>query len=62
MRTVLLASLRTHTRRYVAATIAVVIGVAFVVVTNSLASATRNGLLAGLDAAVPQAPTSWSPT
>ena len=36
MRTVLLASLRTHTRRYVAATVAVVIGVAFVVVTNAL--------------------------
>ena len=54
MRTVLLASLRTHTRRYVAAAVAVVIGVAFVVVTDALASATRNGLLAGLDAAVPR--------
>ena len=49
MRTVLLASLRTHTRRYVAAAVAVVIGVAFVVVTNALSSATRNGLVAGID-------------
>ena len=35
MRTVLLASLRTHTRRYVAAAVAVVIGVAFIVVTDA---------------------------
>ncbi len=49
MRTVLLASLRTHTRRYVAAAVAVVIGVAFVVVTSALSSATRNGLVAGID-------------
>lgn len=48
MRTVLLASLRTHTRRYVAAALAVVIGVAFVVVTDALASATRNGLVSGV--------------
>ena len=54
VRTVLLASLRTHTRRYVAATIAVVIGVAFVVVTNTLASATRNGLLSERRPAVPR--------
>ena len=34
MRTVLLASLRTHARRYVASVVAVVIGVSFVVVTS----------------------------
>ncbi|GAB3078620.1 FtsX-like permease family protein [Nocardioides zeae] len=44
MRTVLLASLRTHTRRYVAAVLAVAIAVAFVVVTDALASAARGGL------------------
>ncbi|WP_193606809.1 ABC transporter permease [Nocardioides lijunqiniae] len=49
MRTVLLASLRTHTRRYVAAALAVVIGVAFIIVTNALASATRNGLVSGIE-------------
>jgi putative ABC transport system permease protein len=49
VRTVLVASLRTHTRRYVAAAVAVVIGVAFVVVTSALSSATRNGLVAGID-------------
>ena len=36
MRAVLLASLRHHTRRYVAAAVAVVIGVAFVVATGML--------------------------
>lgn len=49
MRSVVLASLRTHTRRYVAAAVAVVIGVAFVVVTAALSSAVRDGLLADLD-------------
>ncbi|WP_435746029.1 FtsX-like permease family protein [Nocardioides sp. SYSU DS0663] len=49
MRTVLLASLRTHTRRYVAATVAVVVGVAFVVVTAALASSARNGMVAGVE-------------
>lgn len=44
MRTVLLASLRTHTRRYVAAVLAVAIAVAFVVVTDAIASAARGGL------------------
>ncbi|WP_104108207.1 FtsX-like permease family protein [Nocardioides sp. 616] len=44
MGTVLLASLRRNTRRYVASTIAVVIGVAFVMVTNGLSNATRDGL------------------
>ncbi|MEO9322309.1 FtsX-like permease family protein [Nocardioides sp. C4-1] len=50
MRTVLLASLRTHTRRYVSAALAVVISVAFVVVTAALSSATRDGLTAGVGA------------
>lgn len=49
MRTVLLASLRVHTRRYVAAAVAVVIGVAFIVVTSALSSAARNGLVAGVE-------------
>ncbi|NYI99428.1 putative ABC transport system permease protein [Nocardioides thalensis] len=49
MRTVLLASLRVHARRYVAALLAVAIGVAFVVVTAALSSAARDGLVAGLD-------------
>ncbi|MDT0200519.1 FtsX-like permease family protein [Nocardioides sp. AE5] len=50
MRTVLVASLRRNTRRYVAAVVAVVIGVAFIVTTNALASAARNGMVSGLDA------------
>lgn len=48
MRTVVLASLRTHARRYVAAAVAVVIGVAFVVVTSALSAATKDGLVAGV--------------
>lgn len=48
MRTVLRASLRTHTRRYVSAAVAVVIGVAFIVVTSLLSDATRAGLVAGV--------------
>jgi putative ABC transport system permease protein len=48
MRGVALASMRTHARRYLAAVVAVVIGVAFVVIANALASATRNGSLEGL--------------
>lgn len=55
MRSVLVASLRTHTRRYVAALLAVTIAVGFVVVTNALASATKNGLSAGVDDAYPGA-------
>ncbi len=51
MRTVTLGSLRTHTRRYVAALLAVTIAVGFVVVTNALASATKNGLSAGVERA-----------
>ena len=49
MRTVLLASLRTHTRRYGAALLAVVVGVVLVVVTAALSSAVRDGLTSGLE-------------
>ena len=52
MRTVLLASMRHHTRRYVAASVAVVIGVAFVVVTGMLTDATRSGMTADVGAPV----------
>ena len=52
MRTVLLASVRHHTRRYVAASLAVVIGVAFVVMTGMLTAATRAGLTADVGAPV----------
>lgn len=52
MRTVLLASMRHHARRYVAASLAVVIGVAFVVVTGMLTDATRAGLTGGVGAPV----------
>ena len=51
MRTVLLASMRVHARRYVAAVVAVVIGVAFVVTTGAVASAARDGMVAGVEAA-----------
>ena len=51
MRTVMLASLRTHTRRYVAALLAVTIAVGFVVATNAIASAAKSGLSAGVDEA-----------
>lgn len=44
MRTVLLASLRHHGRRYVAAGLAVVIGVTFVVVTAGISSSARHGI------------------
>lgn len=50
MRTVFLASLRTHLRGYVAAAIAITIGVAFVVVVGVVTSAARNGLMAGFGA------------
>ena len=46
MRTVLLASLRHHTRRYVASALAVVIGVGFIVAVDGLAGALRDGLTA----------------
>ena len=52
MRPVVLASLRHHTRRYVAASLAVVIGVAFVVVTGMLTGAMREGLTADVGAPV----------
>jgi putative ABC transport system permease protein len=48
VKTVLRASLRTHTRRYVSAVVAVVIGVSFIVVTSLLSDATRAGLVAGV--------------
>src|ERR671917_1290292 len=48
MRTVLRASLRAYTRRYVAAAMAVIIGVAFLVVTDGLVAATRTGITAGV--------------
>ncbi|QIX28263.1 ABC transporter permease [Nocardioides sp. JQ2195] len=50
MRTVILASMRRHTRRYVAASLAVVIGVMFIIVTNALSSAARDGMVAGIEA------------
>ncbi|MBO0843106.1 MAG: ABC transporter permease, partial [Nocardioides sp.] len=52
MRSVWLGSLRTHARRYVSAALAVVIGVAFVVVTGALTAATQKSLAADLDAPV----------
>ncbi|SEF81981.1 putative ABC transport system permease protein [Nonomuraea solani] len=45
MRTVFLASLRTHTRRYVAAAIAVTASVAFVIVIGVLTSGARAGFM-----------------
>lgn len=45
MRTVFLASLRTHARRYVAAAIAVIASVAFVVVIGVLTAGARAGLM-----------------
>ncbi|MEV4115164.1 FtsX-like permease family protein [Nonomuraea sp. NPDC049695] len=45
MRTVFLASLRTHTRRYVAAAIAVIVSVAFVVVIGVITSGARAGFM-----------------
>jgi putative ABC transport system permease protein len=50
MRTVFLASLRTHTRRYVAAVIAVTVSVAFVVVIGVLTSGARAGFMEGAGA------------
>ncbi|WP_248579963.1 ABC transporter permease [Nocardioides sp. InS609-2] len=50
MKVVLLASLRTHTRRYVAAALAVAIGVAFIITTAALTSSARSGMLAGIKA------------
>ena len=47
MRTVLLASLRIHSRRYVAAAVAVTVSVAFVVVIGVLAAGARAGIMDG---------------
>jgi putative ABC transport system permease protein len=47
MRTVFLTSLRTHTRRYVAAAIAVTASVAFVVVIGVLSAGAKSGLTDG---------------
>ncbi|GAA3541393.1 ABC transporter [Aeromicrobium flavum] len=55
MRTVLFASLRTHTRRYVAALVAVTIAVAFVVVIDALGSGARNAIAASVESAYPEA-------
>ena len=43
MRTVIVASMRTYARRYVAALLAVVIAVGFIVAINALSSAAREG-------------------
>jgi len=43
MRTVILASMRTYARRYVAALLAVVIATAFIVAINALSAAARDG-------------------
>lgn len=48
MRAVLLASVRVHLRRYVAAVLAVTIGVSFVVVVGALSSAAREGMQSGV--------------
>jgi putative ABC transport system permease protein len=50
MRTVFLASLRTHSRRYVAAAVAVIVSVAFVVVIGVLTAGSRAGLMDGFGA------------
>ncbi len=50
MRTVLLASLRTHARRYVAAAISAVVSVAFVVVIGVLTAGARAGYMEGAGA------------
>ncbi|MFD2351044.1 hypothetical protein ACFSTC_19515 [Nonomuraea ferruginea] len=50
MRAVFLASLRTYSRRYVAAAVAVTVAVAFVVVVGILTSGARSGLMDGLGA------------
>ncbi|WP_286930388.1 MULTISPECIES: ABC transporter permease [Aeromicrobium] len=55
MRTVLFASLRTHTRRYVSALVAVAIAVAFVVVIDAIGSGARSGIAASVEAAYPEA-------
>ncbi|KAA1373745.1 ABC transporter permease [Aeromicrobium fastidiosum] len=49
MRTVILASMRTYARRYVAALVAVVIATAFIVAINALSSAARAGSAEAVD-------------
>ncbi|MFC5678090.1 ABC transporter permease [Aeromicrobium endophyticum] len=49
MRTVILASMRTYARRYVAALVAIVIATAFIVAINALSSAARAGSAAAVD-------------
>ena len=46
MRAVILASMRVHLRRYVAAALAVTIGVSFIIVVAALSSSARDGMLA----------------
>lgn len=50
MRSVVLGTLRTQARRYVSAALAVIIAVAFVVITGALTSSARSGLTSGIDA------------
>lgn len=50
MNTVFLASLRTHIRRYLAAAIAIIVGVAFVVVVGVLTAGARSGIMDGFGA------------
>jgi putative ABC transport system permease protein len=50
MRTIFVASLRTHGRRYVAAAIAVIVSVAFVVVIGVLTAGARAGFMEGAGA------------
>jgi putative ABC transport system permease protein len=49
VRTVILASMRTYARRYVAALVAVVIATAFIVAINALSSAARTGSAEAVD-------------
>ncbi|HET9423388.1 MAG TPA: ABC transporter permease [Nocardioides sp.] len=48
MRSVILASMRVHLRRYVAAALAVTIGVSFIIVVAALSSSARDGMLSGV--------------
>ena len=50
MRAVLLASLRVHSRRYLAAVLAVTVGVSFIIVTAAISSAAKAGMLSGVAA------------
>ncbi len=48
MRAVILASMRVHLRRYVAAALAVIIGVSFIIAVAALSSAARDGMQSGV--------------